>query len=243
MSDIQQVAFGAIERIAALRSSDDVLAELRKCGTVFEYENFCISGLPAPHEKADPYVLLSGWPEKWITHYLQSDFIHVDPVIRKVRRSTMPFLWSEAPYSLDDEPAARVMNEAKEFGLSEGFAVPIISVDGAQAIVTFGAPHFDIPERHRRGLHVVAIFAHTKIRDIRKAGSGSRSDPRKVHLSGREIECLRWAAAGKTAWETSEILDLSEQTVVQYVKSATRKLGAQNKGHAIAEAMRAALII
>jgi LuxR family quorum sensing-dependent transcriptional regulator len=153
------------------------------------------------------------------------------------------FLWSEAPYSLDDEPAAGVMNEAKEFGLSEGFAVPIISVDGAQAIVTFGAPHFDIPERHRRALHVVAIFAHTKIRDIRKAGSGSRSDPRKVHLSGREIECLRWAAAGKTAWETSEILDLSEQTVVQYVKSATRKLGAQNKGYAIAEAMRAALII
>lgn len=40
-----------------------------------------------------------------------------------------------------------------------------------------------------------------------------------------------------------EILDLSEQTVVQYVKSATRQLGAQNKGHAIAEAMRAALII
>jgi LuxR family quorum sensing-dependent transcriptional regulator len=243
MPDIQQIAFGAIERIAALRSSDAVLAELRLCGTVFEYENFCISGLPAPHEKADPYVLLSGWPEKWIAHYLKSDFIHVDPVIRKVRRSTMPFLWSEAPYSSDDVAAARVMQEATEFGLSEGFAVPIISVDGAQAIVTFGAPHFSIPERHRRALHVVAIFAHSQIRDIRKAGSGSRSNPRKVHLSGREIECLRWAAAGKTAWETSEILHLSEQTVVQYMKSATRKLGAQNKGHAIAEALRAALIV
>jgi hypothetical protein len=55
----------------------------------FRVRDFCISGLPAPHEKADPYVLLSGWPEKWITHYLQSDFIHVDSVIRKVRRSTM----------------------------------------------------------------------------------------------------------------------------------------------------------
>jgi LuxR family quorum sensing-dependent transcriptional regulator len=164
-------------------------------------------------------------------------------VIRKVRRSTMPFLWSEAHYSPDDMQAARVMHEAAEFGLSEGFAVPIISVDGAQAIVTFGAPHFNIPERHRRALHVVAIFAHSQIRDIRKAGSGSRSDPRKVRLSGREIECLRWAAAGKTAWETSEILNLSEQTVIQYMKSAARKLGAQNKGHAIAEAMRAALIV
>jgi len=243
MPDIQQVAFGAIERMAALRSAEEVLAELRSCGTVFEYENFCISGLPAPHEKANPYVLLSGWPEKWITHYLQSDFIHVDPVIRKVRRSTMPFLWSEAHYSQADVAAARVMHEAREFGLSEGFAVPIISVDGAQAIVTFGAPHFHIPERHRRALHVVAIFAHSQIRDTRNAGNGSRSNPRKVHLSGREIECLRWAAAGKTAWETSEILHLSEQTIVQYMKSAMRKLGAQNKGHAIAEAMRAALIV
>jgi LuxR family transcriptional regulator, quorum-sensing system regulator BjaR1 len=243
MPDIQQFAFGAIERIASHRSSDDVLSELRNCGSIFEYENFCISGLPAPHEKADPYVLLSGWPEQWITHYLKSDFIHVDPVIRKVRQSTMPFLWSEAHYSADDRPAARVMNEAKAFGLSEGFAVPIISVDGAQAIVTFGAPHFDIPERHRRALHVVAIFAHSQIRDIRKAGSGSKPSPRKVHLSSREVECLRWAAAGKTAWETSEILHLSEQTVAQYMKSAAKKLGAQNKGHAIAEAMRASLII
>jgi LuxR family quorum sensing-dependent transcriptional regulator len=243
MPDIQQVAFSAIERIAALRSSHDVLTELRRCGSFFEYENFCISGLPAPHEKADPYVLLSGWPEKWITHYLKSDFIHVDPVIRKVRRSTMPFLWSEAQYLPDDVAAARVMDEATEFGLSEGFAVPIISVDGAQAIVTFGAPHFDIPGRHRRALHIVAIFAHSQIRNIRRAGSGSKPNPRKVHLSSREIECLNWAAAGKTAWETSEILNLSEQTVIQYIKSAAKKLGAQNKGHAIAEAMRASLIL
>lgn len=243
MPDIQQVAFAAIERIAAYRSAEEVLAELRKCGAVFGYENFCISGLPAPHEKADPYVLLSGWPEKWITHYLESDFVHVDPVIRKVRCSTMPFLWSEAHYSPDDIAAARIMHEATEFGLSEGFAVPIISADGAQAIVTFGAPRFDIPERYRRALHVVAIFAHSQIRDIRKAGSGSKPNPRNVHLSGREIECLRWAAAGKTAWETSEILALSEQTVIQYIKSAAKKLGARNKGHAIAEAMRASLIL
>ncbi|HEX3181274.1 MAG TPA: hypothetical protein VHR44_08470 [Beijerinckiaceae bacterium] len=108
--------------------------------------------------------------------------------------------------------------------------------------MTFGAPHFDIPERHRRTLHVVAIFAHTKIRDIRKAGSGSRSDPRKAPLRPGD----RVSEMGRRRQDRLgdvEILDLSEQTVVQYVKSATRKLGAQNKGHAIAEAMRAALII
>ena len=35
----------------------------------------------------------------------------------------------------------------------------------------------------------------------------------ELKLSPRELECLKWAAAGKTAWETSIILDISEGTV------------------------------
>ena len=54
MSDIQQVAFGAIERIAALRSSDDVLAELRKCGTVFEYEKLLYFRVACAARKGRP---------------------------------------------------------------------------------------------------------------------------------------------------------------------------------------------
>jgi DNA-binding CsgD family transcriptional regulator len=61
-------------------------------------------------------------------------------------------------------------------------------------------------------------------------------------LSPREREVLRWAASGKTMWETSVLLGLSEQTVQTYMRDAIRRLGCINKTHAVAEAVRQALI-
>jgi len=48
-------------------------------------------------------------------------------------------------------------------------------------------------------------------------------------LSERERDCLRWAAEGKTSWETARILDISEHTVNFHVKNACRKLGVRTR--------------
>ena len=61
-------------------------------------------------------------------------------------------------------------------------------------------------------------------------------------LGNRERQCLDWTAQGKTSFEISKILDLSEHTVNNYIVSATRKLGASNRAHAIAKALRLDLI-
>lgn len=53
-------------------------------------------------------------------------------------------------------------------------------------------------------------------------------------LSKREREVLSWAANGKSAWETAQLLGLTEATVKSYLANACRKLGAQNKVHAVA---------
>ncbi|NTA14022.1 helix-turn-helix domain-containing protein [Agrobacterium tumefaciens] len=57
-------------------------------------------------------------------------------------------------------------------------------------------------------------------------------------LTAREREVLGWAAKGKTAWETSKILNISRSTVVCHRRNATSKLNASNIVHAIAEAVR-----
>ena len=69
------------------------------------------------------------------------------------------------------------------------------------------------------------------------SGSGAREK-----LSSREVECLRWAAAGKSSDEIAIILGISAYTVSSYFKSATRKLDAVNRMQAIARAMRMKLI-
>ncbi len=54
---------------------------------------------------------------------------------------------------------------------------------------------------------------------------------------------LLWAAHGKTTWETSEILNIAERTVICHMESARRKLGAANPTHTIALALRSGQII
>lgn len=61
-------------------------------------------------------------------------------------------------------------------------------------------------------------------------------------MSDRESEILQWAKAGKTNWEISVILGLSERAVKFHMQKIERKLNARNKAHAIAIALLEKLI-
>ena len=53
---------------------------------------------------------------------------------------------------------------------------------------------------------------------------------------------LTWVARGKSAWEIGEILDITKRTVDEHVHTAVRKIGAANRAHAVAIAVRDRLI-
>ncbi|SDI00765.1 regulatory protein, luxR family [Alteribacillus persepolensis] len=53
-------------------------------------------------------------------------------------------------------------------------------------------------------------------------------------LSNRELEVMRRIAKGESTKDMADYMDISEFTVKQYVKSAIKKLGAQNRAHAVA---------
>ncbi len=61
-------------------------------------------------------------------------------------------------------------------------------------------------------------------------------------LSDREKACLRWAALGKSSWETGRILSISENTVIFHIKNAMKKLGTSNRMLAAVKAMQLGLI-
>ncbi len=58
------------------------------------------------------------------------------------------------------------------------------------------------------------------------------------HLTRREKEVLFWTARGKTAWETSVILNISKTTVISHLKNSRTKLDTTNVAQTVAEAMR-----
>jgi DNA-binding CsgD family transcriptional regulator len=64
----------------------------------------------------------------------------------------------------------------------------------------------------------------------------------QVTLSSREKEVLDWLQQGKSSWEVSVILAISESTVNFHVSNIKRKLGATNRAQALAIAARLGLL-
>jgi LuxR family quorum sensing-dependent transcriptional regulator len=63
-----------------------------------------------------------------------------------------------------------------------------------------------------------------------------------ARLTARELECLAWAAQGKSEWEMARILGISEHTAEKHLINARVKLGAVNRVHAVATALRRGVI-
>jgi len=66
--------------------------------------------------------------------------------------------------------------------------------------------------------------------------------PKAVGLNDREVECLTWAARGKTSTEIAQILDLTKRTVDFHIDNARSKLGATTRTEAVIKAAAGRLI-
>lgn len=62
-------------------------------------------------------------------------------------------------------------------------------------------------------------------------------------LSKREVECLKWAAVGKTDYEISLIIGRSRATIRFHINNACTKLNAVNKSQALLKAAQLGYII
>jgi DNA-binding CsgD family transcriptional regulator len=70
-----------------------------------------------------------------------------------------------------------------------------------------------------------------------------RGNERAFIVSAREIDCLKWMAAGKTAWEVSTILGISERTVRFHLNAAREKLQCTTTTQAVAKAVSQQLFV
>jgi DNA-binding CsgD family transcriptional regulator len=69
-----------------------------------------------------------------------------------------------------------------------------------------------------------------------------RIQKNKRILTPREREVLGWVARGKSAAGVAEILNIAKRTVDEHVQTAIHKLGAANRTHAVALAIRDRII-
>jgi DNA-binding CsgD family transcriptional regulator len=70
----------------------------------------------------------------------------------------------------------------------------------------------------------------------------SRETDAPTLLSKRELEVMKRISQGESTKEMADSMKISELTVKQYVKTAIKKLGANNRSHAVGELLRRGII-
>jgi LuxR family transcriptional regulator len=181
-----------------------------------------------------------GWESGWVK------FMSVDPYYRACFNGTLPIEWSDVQSS---EQLTSQQREAcsylGDFGLSRGITVPVHLPFGRFAVMSA------IVDRSCRNWHAVReqsrepLFKlmHVFTKTIFDMGLEDQIEVvRPVKLTAREIECLRWASAGKTSSETAMIMDRSLETARLHMKNAIAKLNATNRAQAVANAVHLGLI-
>jgi LuxR family quorum sensing-dependent transcriptional regulator len=159
-----------------------------------------------------------------------------DPGIMMARVSLAPYTWSESNRMLEPIGVDRWPYElALKYGMRDGFTCPV----GARWMVAFWSPQLlskALSASSRAALFMAGSFAVMRMEYL--IGPKRRSIGDRTRLTPRELAVLRWASMGQQVQETARALGLGAETIRTHLKKAQDKLGAHNRTHAVAEALR-----
>lgn len=118
-------------------------------------------------------------------------------------------------------------------------AVPVHLPFGQIGAVSFNPldkDRTDLSEDFERLSDAFGIYARTFIATYVQVMGSTQALPAETRLSKREVECLRWAAIGKTDLEISMIMSRSRATVRFHIHNAATKLNAVNRSQTVFKA-------
>lgn len=174
-----------------------------------------------------PQVSIShNYPNEWEKLYIERSYFSQDPANKEHPLASPIYLWSS-------DGSSEVFNTARDFSINSGLTC---SVRGSRFIcsVSFAFQRDHIDNEMMIGAEFMAPYlANLLVRANEKETAGNHFNI----LTDREIECLRWVSAGKTSWEISVILSISERTVLFHLANSQRKLGTCSRTHSVAKAM------
>ena len=197
--------------------------------------------LPKPTHQG--YYVHHSYGDAWAKHYEAEQLIFVDPVVRAGLNSILPTDWSCLPDLTS--PQRRFLNEAQEFGIGrQGLTVSVRGLKRETALFSIntdlrGSDWARYKLEYMRDIQIIATFFHQRV-----AYSPNQLLEEMVgQLTPRELECLKWCAAGKTFADIGEILEITERTVHFHLTLCRHKLNALTNPQAVGRAIQIGLIV
>jgi len=180
---------------------------------------------------------ITNLPADWKTEYSKNRYYDHDPTLLYALGNLMPERWSNIIRRFDmTTKQHKIIGDGREAGLCDGVIIPVHGPSGEFAVLSLSHSETDAQARQNveldeTVLHMFALRFHNTVRGRQDAGTADLP----ASLTSREIDVLFWTAEGKSSWDISQILGISESTVNFHINSAKRKLGVYSKPHAVAK--------
>ncbi len=171
--------------------------------------------------------------------YVAPHAIKRDPVMQVVKSSSLPMVWNQDTYV--SAGAGELWEEGARWGMVSGMIMAMHLPGGRHFCLGVETTRRLNPADPRRSMELAdlsLVLAYAQAAGERLLLADAMAEPENP-LTSREREVLQWASAGKTAWETSIIMTISESTVGKHLDAAVKKLDCSNKLHAVAKALQA----
>lgn len=165
-----------------------------------------------------------------------------DPVLQRLKKYSVPFFYDQSVYVAAG--AGDLWEKQAPFGYKTGIAVSLHIPGSKQFMLGFDREE-PLPTRDEE---LTRLLADLQLLAVHAQDAAARlllpppADAAKPALTKRELEILKWTAAGKTAGETAQILCISTHTVTYHVRAILEKLNATNKHKAVLNAISLGLI-
>ena len=178
------------------------------------------------------------YPDRWVETYRAKQLNQMDPIAELIFTRERPLIWSQVRRQKASRAHKDFYGLAREFGLVDGFAYGA-KFDGGDKGSFFSCIGADLAKhrRHEVLMHYMLPHLHVAVSRMQLGFHASRPE-----LTPREVEVLRWAKFGKTNWEISVLLMVSERTVKFHIENAMRKLNVNNRTQAIAVSLSLGII-
>lgn len=238
----------SIERFANLLcfgTVEDWRNQIFKLGSDFGFEQTRLAILPDPNApmEAEYAFQHSNYSSEWLNKYTAEKMHHIDPTFAHCIRKSTPQIWS--PEIFASMRPKEMYEEACGYGIRSGVTLPIHGARGELGIVCFVSDVKPGQNFQRQATHYLSElscfrdFIFESSLQFIKQSCATKTD---IHITRRELECLKWSATGKNSWEIGYLLNCSEATVNFHFSNIRRKFNTTSRQQAVVKAINLGLI-
>jgi DNA-binding CsgD family transcriptional regulator len=178
-------------------------------------------------------------PEDFSRVYIEKDYLQADVLVKEFSATRRLQYWPDGWEKSGQckEIISLCLDTNMHTGFIHGSRPTSLAKNGA--LFCFSGPAMTHDSRTAAFIETIVPHLHLSLSHVLSSNTARN---KHLVLSERENEVLNWLKQGKSSWEMSVILAISERTVNYHVYNIMEKLEVANRPQAVAVAARLGLI-